>query len=102
MISRPFGPTKVHVPVIGQGTWKTGPDGVEAIQVGISLGMTQIDTAEMYTGAESVVAAAIKDQRGGIFLVSKVLPSNAKLLIPIMFARMPEAPAGSWIRKICK
>jgi diketogulonate reductase-like aldo/keto reductase len=67
--------------VIGQGTWyidrgdrKTA---VAALRRGIDLGMTHIDTAEMYGDAELVVAEAITGRRDDIFLVSKVLPSNA-------------------------
>ena len=77
MISRPFGPTDVTAPIIGQGTWKIDADGLEALNLGIELGMKHIDTAEMYTGAEQVVAEAIRSRREKIFLVSKVLPSNA-------------------------
>jgi diketogulonate reductase-like aldo/keto reductase len=51
--------------------------GLEALQLGIELGMTHIDTAEMYTGAEEVVAKAIQGRRDKVFLVSKVLPSNS-------------------------
>ena len=76
-----FGPTGREVSVIGQGTWyidqgnrKTA---VAALQRGIDLGMTHIDTAEMYGDAELVVAEAIAGRRDEVFLVSKVLPSNA-------------------------
>jgi diketogulonate reductase-like aldo/keto reductase len=69
------------VSVIGQGTWyidrgdrKTA---VAALRRGLNLGMTHIDTAEMYGDAEPVVAEAIAGRRDEIFLVSKVLPSNA-------------------------
>lgn len=51
--------------------------GLEALRAGIDLGMTHIDTAELYTGAEEIVAEAIRGKREKIFLVSKVLPSNA-------------------------
>ncbi len=81
MKSRPFGNTKREVSVIGQGTWyidhghrKTA---VAALRRGIDLGMTHIDTAEMYDDAELVVAEAIAGRRDDVFLVSKVLPSNA-------------------------
>ena len=67
----------MNVPVIGQGTWNLKAKGLEALRLGIQLGLTHIDTAEMYTGAEEVVAEAIRGQREKIFLVSKVLPSNA-------------------------
>jgi len=77
MQTRQFGSTGVKVPVIGQGTWQTRNDGLEALNTGIKLGMTHIDTAEMYTGSEEVVAEAIRGNREKIFLVSKVLPSNA-------------------------
>ena len=52
-------------------------DGLEAVRMGIELGMTHIDTAEMYTGAEEITAEAIRGIRSKIFLVSKVVPSNA-------------------------
>lgn len=76
-----FGGHGPEVPVIGQGTWyiDRGDRGcaVAALRRGIDLGMTHIDTAEMYGDAEPVVAEAIAGRREEIFLVSKVLPSNA-------------------------
>src|SRR5437016_2283975 len=77
MLEREFGSAAVKVPVIGQGTWNMRRDGLEALRTGIELGMTHIDTAELYTGAEEVIAEAIRGIRSKIFLVSKVLPSNA-------------------------
>jgi diketogulonate reductase-like aldo/keto reductase len=77
MLTREFGSSGVKLPVIGQGTWQIGKDGLEALRAGIELGMTHVDTAEMYTGAEEVVAEAIRGIRKKIFLVSKVLPTNA-------------------------
>jgi diketogulonate reductase-like aldo/keto reductase len=77
MITRKFGGTGVMVPVIGQGTWSMRPDGTQSLKLGIELGMTHIDTAEMYGGAEEIVASAIAGQRNRVFLVSKVMPSNA-------------------------
>ncbi len=73
------------VPAIGQGTWYMGESAasraveVAALQQGIDLGMTLIDTAEMYAegGAEQVVGAAIAGRRDQVFLVSKVYPHNA-------------------------
>ena len=73
------------VPALGQGTWKMGETGrnraaeIAALQLGIELGMTLIDTAEMYGdgGAEEVTGEAISGRRDGLFLVSKVLPHNA-------------------------
>lgn len=73
------------VPVLGQGTWGMGENGrrrdeeVAALRLGIDLGMTLIDTAEMYAGgvAEEVTGAAVAGHRDEIFIVSKVLPSNA-------------------------
>jgi diketogulonate reductase-like aldo/keto reductase len=78
-------PSGETVPALGQGTWKMGEsdrrraDEVRALQLGLDLGMTLIDTAEMYAagGAEEVVAEAIDGRRDEIFLVSKVLPDNA-------------------------
>ncbi|MGZ6126171.1 MAG: aldo/keto reductase [Myxococcales bacterium] len=67
----------VQVPVLGQGTWKLhGKEAVETLRAGLDLGLTHIDTAEMY-GTEETVAEAIQGRRDGVFLVSKVLPSNA-------------------------
>jgi diketogulonate reductase-like aldo/keto reductase len=74
-----------RVPALGLGTWKMGEDvrqraqEVRALQTGIDLGATLIDTAEMYAEgrAEEVVAAAIKGRRDGVYVVSKVLPQNA-------------------------
>jgi diketogulonate reductase-like aldo/keto reductase len=67
--------------VIGQGTWYIDHGdrkrAVAALRRGIDLGMTHIDTAEMYGDAELVVAEAIAGRRDEVFLVSKVLPSNA-------------------------
>jgi diketogulonate reductase-like aldo/keto reductase len=73
------------VPVLGQGTWKMGEsrskrkDEVAALRLGLDLGLTLIDTAEMYAegGAEEVVAEAIKGHRREVFLVTKVYPHNA-------------------------
>jgi diketogulonate reductase-like aldo/keto reductase len=76
-----FGSGGPYVPVIGQGTWYIDRgdrrSAVAALRRGIDLGMTHIDTAEMYGDAELVVAEAIAGRRDDIFLVSKVLPSNA-------------------------
>jgi len=81
MKSRPFGSGGPQVPVIGQGTWYIDRGdrkrAVAALRRGIDLGMTHIDTAEMYGDAEPVIAEALAGRRDDIFLVSKVLPSNA-------------------------
>ena len=79
MQTRAFASTGVQVPVIGQGTWRLGREGAAGLRLGLELGMTHIDTAEMYGDgeAESVVAGVIHGQREKVFLVSKVLPSNA-------------------------
>ena len=81
MKSRQFGRTGGQVSTIGQGTWYIDrgdrKSAVAALRRGIDLGMTHIDTAEMYGDAELVIAEAITGQRDEIFLVSKVLPSNA-------------------------
>lgn len=82
---REFGSTGVRLPLIGQGTWMMGESpararsDLEALSLGIDLGMTHIDTAEMYGDgkAEALVAQAIAGKRDRVFLVSKVLPSNA-------------------------
>ncbi len=76
-----FGQGGPLVPAIGQGTWYIDrgdrSTAVAALRRGIDLGMTHIDTAEMYGDAEPVVAEAIGGRRDSVFLVSKVLPSNA-------------------------
>jgi len=81
MKSRIFGNTRANVSLIGQGTWYIDrgdrKGAVAALRRGIELGMTHIDTAEMYGDAELVIAEAIAGQRDKLFLVSKVLPSNA-------------------------
>jgi diketogulonate reductase-like aldo/keto reductase len=76
---RPFGPTGVSVPIIGAGTWKLRrADHAEAaLRIGLDLGLTHIDTAELYRGSEEIVGRAIAGRRGEVFLVSKVLPQNA-------------------------
>ena len=74
-----------EVVALGQGTWRMGErrgarkDEVAALQHGIACGMTLLDTAEMYGsgGAEKVIGEAIRGQRDKVYLVSKVLPSNA-------------------------
>jgi diketogulonate reductase-like aldo/keto reductase len=78
-------PDGERVPALGQGTWRMGEntrarkDEVAALRLGIELGMTLIDTAEMYGegSAEEVVADAIEDQRDRVFVVTKVYPHNA-------------------------
>lgn len=78
-------PSGEAIPVLGQGTWMMGEqrermaDEVAALRLGLDLGVTLIDTAEMYGhgGAEKVVGEAIAGRRNEVFLVSKVLPSNA-------------------------
>jgi diketogulonate reductase-like aldo/keto reductase len=80
---RPFGSTGREVAVIGQGTWyieqADAKTAIAALRRGLDLGMTHIDTAEMYGSgaAEEVVGAAIAGRRDEVFLVSKVLPHNA-------------------------
>lgn len=78
-----FGATRRDVPVIGQGTWyQEGDDpaaALAALRKGLGLGMTHIDTAEMYGSgaAEEIVGRAIAGRRDEVFLVSKVLPQHA-------------------------
>lgn len=75
----------VPIPRIGQGTWHMGEDAghrqaeVRALREGLDLGMTLIDTAEMYAegGAEEIVCEAIRGRRDQVYLVSKVYPHNA-------------------------
>jgi diketogulonate reductase-like aldo/keto reductase len=81
MRTEKFGNNGPQVSVIGQGTWYLDRGdrkaAIAALQRGIDAGMTHIDTAEMYGDAELVIADAIAGQRDKLFLVSKVLPSNA-------------------------
>jgi diketogulonate reductase-like aldo/keto reductase len=81
MQSKTFGRTGATVSVIGQGTWYLDRGdrkrAISALQRGLDLGMNHIDTAEMYGDAELVIADAIAGRRDEVFLVSKVLPSNA-------------------------
>lgn len=77
--------TGLELPRLGLGTWRMGEDAarrkdeVAALELGLDLGITLIDTAEMYGGggAEEVVAEAIRGRREDVILVSKVLPENA-------------------------
>ncbi len=78
-------PSGEAVPVLGQGTWHLAEDPsrrqreVEALRAGIDLGMTLIDTAELYAdgAAETLVGEAIAGRRDQVFLVDKVLPNHA-------------------------
>ncbi len=81
MKHKKFGCTDQPVSAIGQGTWYIDHGdrkaAVAALRQGIDLGMTHIDTAEMYGDAELVIAEAIAGRRDEVYLVSKVLPTNA-------------------------
>ncbi len=78
-------PSGETVPALGLGTWVMGDnagtrkDEVAALRLGLDLGMSLIDTAEMYAegGAEKVVGEAIRGRRDQVFMVSKVYPHNA-------------------------
>jgi diketogulonate reductase-like aldo/keto reductase len=78
-------PNGTAVPALGQGTWNMGDSAasrdaeLEALRTGIDLGLTVLDTAEMYGNgrSEELVGEAIRGRRDDVFLVSKVLPSNA-------------------------
>ena len=78
-------PSGEAVPVLGQGTWHLGEsprhrnDEIAALRLGLELGISLIDTAEMYAdgAAEELVGEAIRGRRDSVFLVSKVLPQNA-------------------------
>jgi diketogulonate reductase-like aldo/keto reductase len=85
LINRKFGWTGINVPAIGQGTWMIdgNPESehlaIKGLRLGLDLGLTHIDTAEMYGNGrvEEIVSKAIAGRRDEVFLVSKVLPSNA-------------------------
>ncbi|MFF4229546.1 aldo/keto reductase [Streptomyces sp. NPDC001820] len=78
-------PTGEEIPALGQGTWYLGEDRsqrdqqIAALRLGLDLGMTVVDTAEMYGNgaAEELVGKAIDGRREEVFLVSKVLPGHA-------------------------
>ena len=78
-------PSGEQVPVLGQGTWHMAEgrhsrkDEIKALRLGLDLGMSLIDTAEMYADgeAEELVGEAIKGRRENVFLVTKVLPQHA-------------------------
>ena len=85
MIPTVRGHSGIEMPILGQGTWKMGErperrdEEIESLRLGLDLGMTLVDTAEMYAdgGAEAVVGRAIRGRRHEVFVVSKVLPHNA-------------------------
>ena len=83
MDNRQFGSTQRQVAAIGQGSWHLEQSdeaaAIAALRRGLELGLTHIDTAEMYGAgaAERVIGKAIAGRRDEIFLVSKVLPTNA-------------------------
>jgi diketogulonate reductase-like aldo/keto reductase len=76
-------PSGEKVPALGQGTWHMGEDPalrrdeILALRTGLDLGMTLIDTAEMYVGAEDLIREAIAGRREECFIVDKVLPAHA-------------------------
>jgi len=78
-------PSGQLIPILGMGTWQMGENAlnrqseIDALRHGLDLGLTLIDTAEMYGegGAEEVIAHAIASRRAEVFLVSKVYPHNA-------------------------
>ena len=79
---RTFGGTRRNVPAVGQGSWKleaAAAASIAALRRGLDLGLTHVDTAEMYGSgaAETLIGEAIAGRRDEVFLVSKVLPSNA-------------------------
>jgi diketogulonate reductase-like aldo/keto reductase len=83
MQRRPFGTTGRDAPIIGQGTWYIDQadrdEAIAALRRGLDLGMTHIDTAEMYGDAESMLAEVIAGRRDEVFLVDKVLPAHASV-----------------------
>ena len=92
-------PDGATVPALGQGTWRMGERGdraaeAAALRLGLDLGMTLIDTAEMYGegGAEEVVGEAVQGLRDRAFLVSKVYPHNAKRLSHLRLQQLHAAP----------
>jgi diketogulonate reductase-like aldo/keto reductase len=78
-------PSGEAVPVLGQGSWMMAEDArrradeIASLRLGLDLGLTLVDTAEMYGdgASETLVGEAMAGRRDEVFLVSKVLPSNA-------------------------
>ena len=83
MDERAWGRTGLRVPVLGQGTWQMEEDDAEAcvraLRAGLDAGLTHVDTAELYGRGEveELVGRALEGRRDEVFLVSKVVPSNA-------------------------
>ena len=83
MDTRVMGSTGVAVPVLGQGTWQMEEDdrasAIRALQLGLDLGLTHVDTAELYGHGEVErwVGEALQGRRDEVFLVSKLMPVNA-------------------------
>jgi diketogulonate reductase-like aldo/keto reductase len=82
MRTRPLGPSEAQVSVLGQGTWrvKDHANAAEALGEGMRLGMTHIDTAELYeqqSRSETLLGQVLRGRRDKVFLASKVLPHNA-------------------------
>ena len=83
MRQRAFGAAGRRLPVLGQGTWNMERDdragAIAALRRGLDLGMTHVDTAELYGGGEveELVGEALAGRRDEVFLASKVLPENA-------------------------
>ena len=83
MTTRTFGANGVAIPAIGQGSWNIElgdrREAVAALRRGLDLGLSHVDTAEMYGSgrSEEIVAEALAGRRDDVFLVSKVLPHNA-------------------------
>lgn len=83
MQRRPFGPTRCPLPALGQGTWNLElndrSSAIAALRRGLDLGLTHVDTAELYgDGAvETLLGETLAGRRDEVYLVSKVLPSNA-------------------------
>src|SRR5438309_9572903 len=85
---RPLGKTSESIPEVGMGTWGMGggtqadssgdSESIEALKLGLELGMTLVDTAEMYGAghSEEVVSKALEDWRKPVFVASKVWPSH--------------------------
>jgi len=83
MQRRPFGPTRCPLPALGQGTWNLElndrSSAIAALRRGLDLGLSHVDTAELYgDGAvETLLGETLAGRRDEVYLVSKVLPSNA-------------------------
>jgi aryl-alcohol dehydrogenase-like predicted oxidoreductase len=98
-----FGSTGVAVPKVGLGTWYLEQSdsklAIAAVRAGLDLGLTHVDTAELYGSgaAESLVGEALEGRRDGVFLVSKIIPSNASRKGTVKHCEQTSSARFRWV-----